>query len=120
VERAAALVAAALDYKAQLDAGPAAAGVQRGRPLSMEQTRYLFSTTAIPGHGQDTVRRRHASGARAVAARHVLVLHRGHACSLDVVGPTACRTRSSSWRPACAPCSRRRRRTRPRHVRRGT
>ena len=56
VERAAALIAAALDYKSQLDREQLPPVLQRGRPLSMEQTRYLFSTTRIPRHGQDGVR----------------------------------------------------------------
>ncbi|HEU0103908.1 MAG TPA: choline/carnitine O-acyltransferase [Mycobacteriales bacterium] len=86
VERAAALMAGALDYRAQLDQERLPPVLQRGRPLSMEQTRYVFSTTRIPGHGQDTVRWPGSDGAgAAAAARHVLVLHRGHAYSLDVV-----------------------------------
>jgi carnitine O-acetyltransferase len=56
VERAAALVAAVLRYKALLDSERLPPVVQRGRPLSMEQNRYLFSATRIPGHGQDTLR----------------------------------------------------------------
>lgn len=88
VERAAALTAAALHYKAQVDAEQLPPVLQRGRPLSMEQTRYLFSTTRIPGYGQDTVRSPGSERQSAPStARHVLVLHRGHACSLDVIGP---------------------------------
>jgi len=83
VERAAELLAATLRYKTRLDAGALPPVVQRGRPLSMRQTRYLFSTTRIPGTGQDTLR----SPDGPSPARHVLVLSRGHACSLDVVGP---------------------------------
>jgi carnitine O-acetyltransferase len=92
VERAAQLVAAALDYKALLDADRLPRVVQRGRPLSMEQTRYLFSATRIPGHGQDTVRSPSTGPEPAPsAARHVLVLHRGHAWALDVIGPDGVR-----------------------------
>ena len=88
VERAARLVAAALDHKALLDADRLPQVVQRGRPLSMEQTRWLFSATRIPGHGQDTVRAPASEPAPASSpARHLLVLHRGHAWALDVVGP---------------------------------
>ena len=88
VERAAGLVAAALAYKGQLDAGRLPPVAQRGRPLSMAQTRSLFSTTRIPGLGQDTVRSPAAEQDEALSsARHVLVLHRGHACSLDVLTP---------------------------------
>ena len=82
VERAAGLVAATLAHRADLDGDRLPQVLQRGRPLSTEQTRWLFSTTRIPGHGQDTVR---GAGADGAAARHVLVLHRGCATSLDVV-----------------------------------
>ena len=88
VERAAQLVAGALQYKALLDAERLPPVVQRGRPLSMEQTRYLFSATRIPGHGQDTLRSPYSDAQPGSStARHVLVLHRGHAHALDVVGP---------------------------------
>ena len=88
VERAAGLTAAALDYKLRLDEDRLPPVLQRGRPLSMEQTRYLFSTTRIPGLEQDTVRTPYDEPEPlAPPARHVLVLHRGHACSLDVIGP---------------------------------
>ena len=88
VERAAGLIARALEYKAQLDRDVLPPVLQQGQPLSTEQTRYLFSTTRIPGRGQDTVRSpdRERDPA-ASAARHVLVLHRGHACTLDAIGP---------------------------------
>ena len=87
VERAARLMAAALDYKSRLDHERLPPVLQRGRPMSMEQTRYLFSTTRIPGHGRDTVLSPYGERPPAPStARHVLVLHRGHACSLDVIG----------------------------------
>jgi carnitine O-acetyltransferase len=88
VERAAALVAGALDYKAQLDGERLPPVVQRGRPLSMEQTKYLFSTTRIPRHGQDVLRSPYSDAQPGPStARHVLVLHRGHLCALEVLGP---------------------------------
>jgi len=87
-ERAAALVAAVLRYKALLDAERLPPVLQRGRPLSMEQTRYLFSATRIPGHGQDTLRWPGSDGQPGPSsARHVLVFSRGHACALDVLAP---------------------------------
>ena len=87
VHRAAALVAAALHYKSELDQERLPPVVQRGRALSMEQTRYLFSATRIPGHGQDTVRSPYSQAEPGPStARHVLVLHRGHAHALDVLG----------------------------------
>lgn len=88
VERAAGLVAATLAYKAQLDEERLPPARQQGRPLSMEQTRSLFSATRIPGVGQDTVRSPYSDEQPGPStARHVLVLHRGHACSLDVLAP---------------------------------
>ena len=88
VERAAALVAGALHYKAQIDEERLPPVVQRGRPLSMAQTRHLFSTTRIPGHGQDSLRSPYSDAEPGPStARHVLVLHRGHLCALDVLGP---------------------------------
>ena len=86
VERAAALVAGALHVKAQLDAERLPPVLQRGRPLSMEQTKHLFSTTRIPGPGQDTLRSAYSDAQPGPSpARHVLVLHRGHAHALDVL-----------------------------------
>ena len=86
VERAAALVAGALHVKSLLDAERLPPVVQRGRPLSMAQTRYLFSTTRIPGHGQDVLRSPYSDAEPGPSsARHVLVLHGGHACALDVL-----------------------------------
>ena len=85
VERAAALVTALLAHKAQLDQGRLPPALQRGRPLSTAQTRYLFSTTRIPAHGQDVLR---SPGTGVATARHVLVLHRGHLVALDVLDPT--------------------------------
>ena len=88
VARAAELVAGALHYKALLDEERLPPVLQRGRPLSMEQTRSLFSATRIPGHGQDTLRAPYTDAHPGPSsARHVLVLHRGHAYALDVLGP---------------------------------
>ena len=88
VERAAQLVAATLAYKAQLDEERLPPARQGGRPVSMEQTRYLFSTTRIPGERQDTVRSPYSPEHPGPStARHVLVLHRGHLCALDVLDP---------------------------------
>ncbi len=83
VERAADLLSATLRHKTRLDAGRVPPVLQRGRALSTHQTQYLFSTTRIPAHGQDTLR----SPGGPASARHVVVFSRGHACSLDVVDP---------------------------------
>ncbi|MCP3802651.1 choline/carnitine O-acyltransferase [Allokutzneria sp. A3M-2-11 16] len=79
VDRAAALVASALEYKAALDAETIPPVVLRGQPQSMEQHRYLFSTTRIPGAEQDTV-----SGP--VQAKHIVVFHHGQIFRMDVLG----------------------------------
>lgn len=80
IERAADLIAGAVDYKILLDAEQLPPAVMRGTPLSMEQNKYLFSETRIPGEQQDTVRMQYPS-----SARHILVFHKGHMVSLDVL-----------------------------------
>ncbi|MGI5203676.1 choline/carnitine O-acyltransferase [Spirillospora sp. CA-108201] len=88
VERAAGLVAGALDYKLRLDREEVPPVVQRGRPLSMTQNRYLFSTTRIPGAEQDTVRAPYtAEWPGPSDARHIVVLFRGNIIRMDVLGP---------------------------------
>ncbi|MFE2299856.1 choline/carnitine O-acyltransferase [Streptomyces sp. NPDC059445] len=88
VERAAGLVAGALDYKRQLDQGLIAPVVQRGAPQSMVQNRFLFSTTRIPGAQQDTVRAPYTDEWPGPSgARHVVVFFRGGMFRLDVLGP---------------------------------
>ncbi|WP_210407929.1 choline/carnitine O-acyltransferase [Allokutzneria sp. NRRL B-24872] len=79
VERAAELVAAALAYKAALDAESIPPVVLRGQPQSMDQHRYLFSTNRIPGAEQDTVR-------AAADVKHIVVFHSGQLFRLDVIG----------------------------------
>lgn len=80
VERAADLIAGAVDYKLLLDAEQLPPAVMRGTPLSMEQNKYLFSETRIPGVEQDTVRMQFPS-----TARHIAVFYKGHIFSLDVL-----------------------------------
>ncbi|SDM82258.1 choline/carnitine O-acyltransferase [Allokutzneria albata] len=79
VDRAAGLIASALEYKAALDTESIPPVVLRGQPQSMEQHRYLFSTTRIPGVEQDTVR-------TASSAKHIVVFHRGQMFRMDVLG----------------------------------
>jgi carnitine O-acetyltransferase len=81
VERATALVLGALAVKRQVDAEELPPRVVRGVPTSMDQFRYLFGTTRIPGAVQDSVRTEFPA-----TARHILVWHRGNAYALDVVG----------------------------------
>nr|WP_154677282.1 choline/carnitine O-acyltransferase [Parafrankia discariae] len=86
--RAAGLIAAALDYKLRLDAEAIEPIIQRGQALSMDQNRFLFSTTRIPGQVQDTVRTPYSEPSPGPStARHIVVLHHGHMFQLDVVGP---------------------------------
>ena len=88
VARAAQLVAAAVDFKLRLDDERIPPAVQRGTPLSMEQHKFLFSETRIPGKEQDTVRApysaQHPGPSR---ARHIVVFVAGRVVRLDVVGP---------------------------------
>lgn len=87
VERAASLIAGAVDYKTRLDGERVPPIVQRGRPLSMEQNKYLFSTTRIPGAVQDTVRAPYTDAWPGPSrARHIVVFHRGRAHRMDVLG----------------------------------
>ncbi|MEU0132663.1 choline/carnitine O-acyltransferase [Streptomyces sp. NPDC006296] len=88
LDRAAGLVAGALHYKRQLDEGLIAPVEQRGVPQSMVQNRYLFSTTRIPGVPLDTVRAPYGEQDPGPStARHIVVLFRGTAFRLDVIGP---------------------------------
>lgn len=88
VERAAGLIASAVDYKVRLDAESIPPVLQRGNPLSMDQNRYLFSTTRIPGAEQDTVRAPYSDAESGLStAQHILVFYRGNIFRLDVIGP---------------------------------
>jgi carnitine O-acetyltransferase len=87
-DRAAGLVAAALDYKLLIDAQLLPPALQRGQPLSMEQNRYLFSCTRIPGTERDTVRTPYTDEWPGPSTeRHIVVFHRGRMFRLDVIGP---------------------------------
>ncbi|GAB3493410.1 carnitine O-acetyltransferase [Amycolatopsis cihanbeyliensis] len=88
VERAAGLVAAAVGYKKLLDQESIPPVVQRGAAHSMEQHKFLFSTTRIPGAVQDTVRAPYSAERPGPAsARHIAVFFRGNIFRLDVLGP---------------------------------
>ncbi|MEW2635785.1 choline/carnitine O-acyltransferase [Streptomyces sp. NPDC048389] len=87
VERAAGLIAGAVDYKRQLDQELVPPVVQRGQPQSMEQNKYLFSATRIPGAEQDTVRSPYTDQwPGPSSARHIVVFFRGGMFRLDVLG----------------------------------
>jgi carnitine O-acetyltransferase len=88
VERAAGLVAAAVGYKLLIDEQLIPPAVQRGRPLSMEQNKYLFSATRIPGPVQDGVRTPYSEDWPGPSReRHIVVFARGNMFRLDVIGP---------------------------------
>lgn len=85
--RAAGLVAAALHYKQQIDRETLPPVLQRGRPLSMEQNKYLFSGTRIPGAVQDSARTPYTEQWPGPSTeRHIVVFHRGRMFRLDVLG----------------------------------
>jgi carnitine O-acetyltransferase len=87
VERAAGLIAGALNYKRQLDQELIPPVVQRGAPQSMVQNTFLFSATRIPGAQQDTVRAPYTQEQPGPStARHIAVFFRGGMFRLDVLG----------------------------------
>jgi carnitine O-acetyltransferase len=87
VRRAAGIVAAALHYKVLLDDERIPPVVQRGRPTTMEQNKFLFSTTRIPHDVQDTVRAPYSDEWPGPSPfRHIVVFLRGNAFRMDVLG----------------------------------
>lgn len=87
IERAAGLIASAVHYKLLLEEERIPPIVQRGQPLSMEQNKFLFSTTRIPGAVQDTVRAPYSQAAPGPSqARHILVFFRGNMFCMNVLG----------------------------------
>jgi carnitine O-acetyltransferase len=88
IDRAAGLIAAAVNYKVQLDDERVPPIIQRGQALSMEQNKFLFSTTRIPGPVQDTVRAPYTAESPGPSrARHIVVFVRGNMFCMDVLGP---------------------------------
>ncbi|MFQ6392708.1 choline/carnitine O-acyltransferase [Nocardia sp. KC 131] len=87
VQRAAGIIAAAVAYKAALDAEEVPPATQRGQLLTMWQNKYLFSETRIPGAEQDSVRVPYsAEWPGPSQARHIVVFFRGSMFRLDVIG----------------------------------
>lgn len=87
VDRAAGLIASALAYKVLLDSEQVPPVLLRGQAQSMEQHKYLFSTTRIPGAEQDTVRAPFGDEWPGPSpARHIVVLRRGRLFRMDVLG----------------------------------
>jgi carnitine O-acetyltransferase len=86
IERAARLIAGSLDYKLRIDDETLPPSMQRGQPLSMEQNKYLFSATRIPGTVQDSSRSPYTDAWPGPSReRHIIVFFRGNMLRLDVV-----------------------------------
>ena len=86
IDRAAGLIMVALDHKALLDAEALPPVFQRGAPQTMEQNKFLFSTTRIPGARQDTVRVPYSPEWPGPSrARHIVVFFRGNMFRMDVL-----------------------------------
>lgn len=93
VERAAELISGARAYKQLLDEERLEPAAQRGQPLSMQQYRYLFSATRIPGAPLDTVRAPYRQGCPGPSReRHIVVLHNGRIVALTSSARRGCRT----------------------------
>ncbi|GAA4938621.1 carnitine O-acetyltransferase [Actinomycetospora succinea] len=86
--RAAGLVLGALDHKHRVDTETLPPATRKGSPMTMEQHKFLFSSTRIPGDDQDTARTPYTDAWPGPSReRHVVVLVRGHAYRMDVLGP---------------------------------
>ena len=86
--RAAGLILGALDHKQRVDTGTLPPATRKGAPMTMEQHKYLFSSTRIPGDTQDTARTPYTdSWPGPSRERHIVVFVRGHALTMDVLGP---------------------------------
>lgn len=85
--RAAGLVLGALDHKHRVDTETLPPATRKGAPMTMEQHKYLFSSTRIPDDGQDTARTPYTDAWPGPSReRHVVVFVRGHAFRMDVLG----------------------------------
>lgn len=87
VERAAGLIGSAVAYKRQVDQELIPPVAQRGVPQSMEQHKFLFSSTRIPGAEQDTSRTPYsAQWPGPSRERHIVVFFRGSMFRMEVLG----------------------------------
>ncbi len=87
VERATALISGAVNYKLRLDDELIPPVVQRGQALSMEQNKFLFSTTRIPGPVRDSARTPYSGEWPGPSpARHIVLFFRGNMFRMDVMG----------------------------------
>ncbi|MDT7615960.1 MAG: carnitine O-acetyltransferase [Pseudonocardiales bacterium] len=86
LDRAARLVAGSLDYELRISDETLPPATQRGQALSMDQNKYLFSATRIPGEVQDSSRTPYTDAWPGPSReRHIVVFFRGNMISLDVM-----------------------------------
>ncbi|HEX5402582.1 MAG TPA: choline/carnitine O-acyltransferase [Pseudonocardiaceae bacterium] len=87
-ERAAELIASAVDYKLKVDDELVPPVIVRGVPQSMVQHRFLFSATRIPGQVLDTARTPYRDSWPGPShARHIVVFWRDTPFRMDVLAP---------------------------------
>lgn len=85
-QRAAQLIHNAVSYKLALDTQSIPPANIKGTPLCMEQHKYLFSTTRIPGPIRDDVKAPYSTAHPAPPdAKHILVLHKRQFFALTVI-----------------------------------
>lgn len=85
-QRAAKIAASALGYKLLLDKEKIPVAKIKDNPLSMDQVKYLFSATRIPGKMQDSLRSFYSEAQPGHStARHILVFSNAKIYVLDVV-----------------------------------
>jgi carnitine O-acetyltransferase len=86
--RATGLVLGALGHKHRIDTETLPVVTRKGAPTTMEQNKFLFSSTRIPGDDQDSARTPYTDAWPGPSReRHIVVFVRGHAFRLDVLGP---------------------------------
>ena len=86
IERAARLIRAAVDFKQRIDDETLPPVTRRGAPVSMQQYKYLFSATRIPGDPMDSSRVPYTADWPGPAhERQVVVLRRGHIVAVDAM-----------------------------------
>jgi len=86
IKRAAALIAAALNYKLVLDQGQTPIATQRQTQLCEAQLKHLFSTTRIAGEKQDQLRGgTPVEGMGPGSPRHIVVFCRGNIYLLELI-----------------------------------
>ncbi|GAA6210589.1 choline/carnitine O-acyltransferase [Hyphomicrobiales bacterium 4NK60-0047b] len=85
-QRAAKIAASALGYKLLLDQEKIPVAKIKNNPLSMDQVKYLFSATRIPGKTQDSLRSFYSKAQPGPSiSRHILVFSKAKIYVLDVV-----------------------------------